>query len=84
MRDFTNDTRNPAGAIKARFDELMTITDAEELSNEVFRTVADTQFSKRNESKFRQTMNKLEGDLVKIQFYLANFILKAGGDGVIS
>jgi len=82
-RDITNDDRNPAGAIKARYDELMAITDAEELSNEAFRTVAGTAFSKRNRASFNRTMQSLEGQLDNLRFYLTNFVLKAGGDGVI-
>jgi len=82
-RDITNDDQNPAGALKARYTELMEITDAHELSNEVFRTVANTHFSQKNRSMFDQTMEKIEGDLVKIQFYISNFVLKAGGNGVI-
>jgi len=82
-RDLTIDGRNPAGALKARYAELMSITDAATLSIEVVKTVQDTQFSVKNRTKFDSTMDKIQGQLDKIQGYVTNFILSAGGDQVI-
>lgn len=91
MPDITDMPGNPAYGLKQAYKELMAITDPAELFSETMRIVEPYRsdpttrrgMSEASFATFMRTMNKQQNSLVGMQKYITNFILKAGGEGVI-
>lgn len=86
MPDITDMPGNPAYGIKQAYKELMVITDPTELYNRVVAIVEPYRghgMSEQSFANFMRIMAKQRKSLIGMQKYVTNFILKAGGEGVI-
>lgn len=82
MADVTLIAGNPASRIREQYSHLMSIGCPNELKSEALRIVAAGGISEKNAAKFRTVVAK-ETRLPRLQQYLTNFMLSAGGDGVL-
>jgi hypothetical protein len=84
--DITSQNGNPANGLKEKYQELMAIKDAATFYATVFKLMMAYHghgLSTRNLMKFQSHIKPIKDDLVRMQMLVSNFILKAGGDGVI-
>jgi len=85
-KDLTVTKGNPAHAIRQRYDELMAIQDPSVLALEAKKIVTpfvNNGMGENNWLRFSATIDKLDGNLAKLQSYLTNFLLAASGNSVI-
>lgn len=83
--DITQQSGNPAYGLEQAYDKLMAIQDSEALKQaaiDVVRPYVGRGMSRNHYRKFELTLDSLT-DVQGIQFYLTNFILKAGKRGVL-
>lgn len=87
-RDLSQQAGNPTHGIEQHYTRLMDIQDPDLLQQEAMSIVQSYAesggISERNLRKFNFTMQKLSGNLPKIQQYLTNFLLAGSGLAVES
>ena len=77
----TGDT-NPTTAIHNCYQELMAIEDVDTLKLRATAVVVDAGMSKKNQRKFDLTLSQI-GDLVPVQQFITNFLMRGMGHGAI-
>lgn len=86
QRDLSQRSGNSTSGLQAAYQQLMSIQDPAQLRQAALQVVAPMLgkgISQKNLQTFKLTLQKIGDDLVKLQSYITNYILKGSGLGVM-